>query len=138
MRLLTHNLLQCNKKGVNNGFPLIIKAQKLKYEETQFEKDFVVAMLPKLEWSAVLQAVNWLRECAQVENADALAASGGLPALPAALTQADEANEDLMKKLHLVLFDMHVIDGKLVCPESGREFPVENGIPNMLLNDDEV
>lgn len=29
-------------------------------------------------------------------------------------------------------------DGALICPETGRRFPVVNGIPNMLLNEDEV
>ena len=27
--------------------------------------------------------------------------------------------------------------GDLVCPETGRRFPVSDGIPNMLLNEDE-
>ena len=36
------------------------------------------------------------------------------------------------------VFQVEVIEGKLVCPESGREFPINNGIPNMLLNEDEV
>jgi len=26
----------------------------------------------------------------------------------------------------------------LICPESGRKFPISKGIPNMLLNEDEV
>jgi uncharacterized protein YbaR (Trm112 family) len=29
-------------------------------------------------------------------------------------------------------------EGNLVCPETGRRFPVAKGIPNMLLNEDEV
>lgn len=29
-------------------------------------------------------------------------------------------------------------EGSLVCPETGRRFPVSKGIPNMLLNEDEV
>ncbi len=28
-------------------------------------------------------------------------------------------------------------EGSLVCPESGRKFPVVKGIPNLLLNEDE-
>jgi multifunctional methyltransferase subunit TRM112 len=31
-----------------------------------------------------------------------------------------------------------VEEGTLVCPESGRKFPINKGIPNMLLNEDEV
>jgi multifunctional methyltransferase subunit TRM112 len=33
---------------------------------------------------------------------------------------------------------VEVVEGCLVCPESGREFPIKDGIPNMLLNEDEV
>ena len=31
-----------------------------------------------------------------------------------------------------------MIEGDLECPESGRKFPVQEGIPNMLLREDEV
>ena len=47
-------------------------------------------------------------------------------------------NEDLLKKLHNVLLELEVIEGELVCPETGRKFQISNGIPNMLVNDDEV
>ena len=33
---------------------------------------------------------------------------------------------------------VEVMNGSLVCPETGRKFPVTDGIPNMLLNEDEV
>lgn len=33
---------------------------------------------------------------------------------------------------------VHVVKGALVCPKSGRRFPINNGIPNMLLHEDEV
>lgn len=45
--------------------------------------------------------------------------------------------EDL-KVLHHLLFEIHVMDGELVCPESGRLFSIKEGIPNMLLHEDEV
>lgn len=38
--------------------------------------------------------------------------------------------------IHFV--QVEVMEGNLVCPESGRKFPINNGIPNMLLNEDEV
>lgn len=28
-------------------------------------------------------------------------------------------------------------EGNLVCPETGRKFPVVKGIPNLILNEDE-
>ena len=33
---------------------------------------------------------------------------------------------------------MEVLEGALICPETGRRFPITGGIPNMLLNEDEV
>jgi multifunctional methyltransferase subunit TRM112 len=47
-------------------------------------------------------------------------------------------DEALLKAVHHALMDVHVIKGFLVCPESARKFPVTQGIPNMLLNEDEV
>jgi multifunctional methyltransferase subunit TRM112 len=32
---------------------------------------------------------------------------------------------------------VHLEEGTLVCPETGRRFPVNKGIPNLLLNEDE-
>ena len=45
--------------------------------------------------------------------------------------------------MHVMILFSHVFQvelqkGFLVCPETSRKFPVENGIPNMLLNEDEV
>ena len=33
---------------------------------------------------------------------------------------------------------IEVVEGDLECPETGRKFPVTEGIPNMLLREDEV
>jgi len=136
MRLLTHNLLQCNKKGVNNGYPLIVRSTKLKVEESEFNSDMLMAMLPKVEWSALYSTVESLRETAAQNDIT-------IPSLPAESPLEGMDGEvmldaSLAKALHFVLFDLHVVDGTLICPESAREFPIEQGIPNMLLHDDEV
>jgi len=47
-------------------------------------------------------------------------------------------DEEFVQAVHRVLFDVHVISGHLVCPDTGRKFPIKDGIPNMLLNEDEV
>ncbi len=49
-----------------------------------------------------------------------------------------ESNEEILKKLHQVLLEVEVLEGDLVCPETGRKFPISNGIPNMLVNEDEL
>ena len=48
------------------------------------------------------------------------------------------ANADMLKEMHHLLFEVHVLEGHLICPESGRRFPIKDGIPNMLLHEDEV
>ena len=30
------------------------------------------------------------------------------------------------------------MEGKLICPNCGREYPITNGIPNMILNENEL
>jgi multifunctional methyltransferase subunit TRM112 len=47
-------------------------------------------------------------------------------------------DEEFLKRLHIVLLEVEIIEGELICPETGRKFPISNGIPNMLVNDDEV
>ena len=39
---------------------------------------------------------------------------------------------------HAHVMQVEVVEGELECPESGRKFPVSEGIPNMLLKEDEV
>ena len=62
--------------------------------------------------------------------------------LPAQIEQLSEeailGDEQLTKKLHSVLLEVEVLEGDLVCPETGRKFPISNGIPNMLINEDEI
>jgi multifunctional methyltransferase subunit TRM112 len=47
-------------------------------------------------------------------------------------------NEQYWQELHHLLFEFHIINGTLICPTTGREFLVRDGIPNMLLHEDEI
>lgn len=52
---------------------------------------------------------------------------------------ADESlGEDFLRQVHHALHEVDIITGKLICPETGREFLIRNGIPNMLCNETEV
>jgi multifunctional methyltransferase subunit TRM112 len=55
-----------------------------------------------------------------------------------AITEEVLENETVLRRIHHLLFEVSVVDGNLVCPESGRKFPIKDGIPNMLLIEDEV
>ncbi|MFS7888292.1 hypothetical protein Hanom_Chr00s000001g01593231 [Helianthus anomalus] len=47
-------------------------------------------------------------------------------------------SDEFLRKSHNALLEVHLEEGALVCPEAGRQFPVNKGIPNMLLHEDEV
>ncbi|XP_062147462.1 uncharacterized protein LOC133856266 isoform X1 [Alnus glutinosa] len=46
-------------------------------------------------------------------------------------------SDDFLNKFHHALLELHLEKGALVCPETARRFPVNQGIPNMLLHEDE-
>ncbi|KAG8223620.1 hypothetical protein J437_LFUL003488 [Ladona fulva] len=124
MKLLTHNMLTSKcLKGVNVGYPLGILAKDVKVSEVDFNPEFVSRIIPKLDWNVLWNA------------ADSIGHSGELPK---AVISDYENNQEFLKKAHHVLMEVEVINGELICPESGRKFPISDGIPNMLLNEDEV
>eukprot|EP00750_Incisomonas_marina_P007386 INCI14899.1.p2 GENE.INCI14899.1~~INCI14899.1.p2 ORF type:complete len:122 (-),score=29.52 INCI14899.1:219-584(-) len=121
MRLFTHNLLRCNIKNVKNGYPLKIEVVTLEEREEEFNADFIRNIIPKINWPVLVQAAAAFK----VE-------------LPPSVTPEDLATEALQRKLHHALLEVELTEGFLVCPETGRKFPVTKGIPNMLLHEDEV
>lgn len=123
MRLLTHNMLSSNIKGVTNGFPLQIQAEKVIKKEVDFNPDFLKNMFSKIDWKALSDASK----------------SMGYAELPEEVSDPSvlDSNE-FLQKFHHALLEIHLEEGALVCPETGRKFPVSKGIPNMLLHEDEV
>ncbi|CAK9172828.1 unnamed protein product, partial [Ilex paraguariensis] len=122
MRLLTHNMLSSNIKGVANGFPLRIEVEKVVEKQVDFNADFLKNMFAKIEWKALVDASR----------------SMGYSELPGDANPAMLDSDDFLQKFHHALLELHLEEGALVCPETGRKFPVNKGIPNMLLHEDEV
>ncbi|XP_047323287.1 multifunctional methyltransferase subunit TRM112 homolog A-like [Impatiens glandulifera] len=122
MRLLTHNMLSSNIKGVTNGFPLKIEAVKVIEKEVDFNPDFLRNMFSKLEWKPLVDAARTM----------------GYAELPEEVESSMLESDDFLRRLHRALLELHLEEGALICPETGRRFPVIKGIPNMLLNEDEV
>ena len=61
----------------------------------------------------------------------------GLSNLPPALTEALANDPEFLKALYHILMNVQLVRGILTCPVTGREFPVSDGIPNILLEEDE-
>ncbi|KAF1584279.1 Multifunctional methyltransferase subunit TRM112-like protein, partial [Eudyptes moseleyi] len=49
-----------------------------------------------------------------------------------------EGDESFLRRVHHVLLEVEVLEGVLQCPDSGRQFPISRGIPNMLLSEEEA
>eukprot|EP00112_Aurelia_sp_Birch-Aquarium-sp1_P026121 Seg906.10 transcript_id=Seg906.10/GoldUCD/mRNA.D3Y31 product="Multifunctional methyltransferase subunit TRM112 B" protein_id=Seg906.10/GoldUCD/D3Y31 len=123
MKLLTHNMLTSNIKGVKNGFPLGIEATNVEMKDVDFNPEFITRMMPRLEWNAL------------VETAQKLGHGEDMPPL---VTDDLKSDEEFLRKVHHILLEIEIVEGNLICPETGRKFPVSKGIPNMLLTEDEV
>lgn len=118
MKLLTHNMMTSHVKGVKNGYPLKLMVREKKEVEVDFNAEFIARMLPRIDYGAL--------------RATAVQVGTG-EGLPDVMPEAPETNEEFLKMMHHVLLEVHITNGALQCPESGTEFPIENGIPNMLL-----
>eukprot|EP00656_Telonema_subtile_P001076 TRINITY_DN10514_c0_g1_i1.p2 TRINITY_DN10514_c0_g1~~TRINITY_DN10514_c0_g1_i1.p2 ORF type:complete len:117 (+),score=35.80 TRINITY_DN10514_c0_g1_i1:149-499(+) len=116
-------MLESPVKGVNERFPLQIESESIEITEQEFNPEFIVHMFPRIEWAAL------------VEAASALELDHGLPA---AVAPEMLENEEFLKAVHHVLMEVRVLEGSLVCKESGRRFPISKGVPNMLLRADEL
>lgn len=63
----------------------------------------------------------------------------GLPeSLPEAKPEGLEEDDELLKTLHGLLLESFVDSGKMTCPGCGHVYVIRDGIPNMLLAEDEV
>lgn len=58
MKLITHNMLTSNiLKGVTKGFPLKIRATKVENVSVDYNRDFIVRILPRIEYEALKGAI---------------------------------------------------------------------------------
>ncbi|KAH8072148.1 hypothetical protein JL720_11187 [Aureococcus anophagefferens] len=104
MRLLTLNTLKCTRKDVTDGRLRLVATKVEVRQNSEFDAEFLEHVLPTLEWPS-------------------LVAIHDVPLPPRSTTlRGDEA---FLRALQHVLFDVHVIEGQLVCEESGQTFPIE-------------
>jgi len=135
MRLLTHNVLRNNTaaaKSKNTNSPLLITATEIRVDEPtcasssdpaqqQREIAFAKNILPSLDWPTLLQGAKAM----------------GLESLPPMVTPELAADEGFLRALYHVLMDVHLVNGMLTCPDTGREFPVTDGIVDVMLQESE-
>jgi len=130
--------------------------------DASFDVEMLLRLLPKLDYQALLQGCHQIRDFCNSSDEYNSIQIPELPAeLPASLLKststsaddddaaaADTATADgddseeqrqllLLRHLHFVVFHVHVVEGHLICPDTGRRFPIKDGIPNLILHEDE-
>lgn len=93
MKLLTHNML--TSPGNARGFPLKIEGATVEEVETDFNAEFISRMVAKLEWDALLGALQQLGVAHQ---------------LPSAVPDKYAEDEAFLKALHHVLVEVRGAD----------------------------
>ncbi|XP_022991522.1 multifunctional methyltransferase subunit TRM112-like protein At1g22270 isoform X1 [Cucurbita maxima] len=115
MRLLTHNMLSSNIKGVVNGFPLRIEVEKVVEKQVDFNPDFLKNMFSKIEWKPLVDASRTM----------------GYAELPEEAESSKLDSHDFLQRFHHALLELHLEEGALICPETGRRFPVNKVDPTL-------
>ena len=130
MRLLTHNVMRNNTAEASAGSSLRITATEVRVDESKTDDDpegqrreieFAKHTLPILDWERL------------VEGARAM----GLETLPPAVSPELANDAGFLRALYGVLMNVRLINGMLTCSETGREFPVTDGIVNFMLEENE-
>jgi multifunctional methyltransferase subunit TRM112 len=140
-----------DRHSTEKGYPLQIRPTRIVLEEAPLDRELLVRILSKIDYGALCQArLQLLEHCATIgtaQNNDDLAWRDW-PELPETLPETllssntsdsdDETTLLVAAALFRWLFEIHVLEGMLVCPDTGREFPIKDGIPNMILHEDEL
>lgn len=120
MKFLTTNFVRCAVKscdGTENSFPLKFEECQLQLEEQEFDADFIISMLERLDWSALVK----------------VAADLGNTALSPQKPENIDQNEVMLKDLHSLLMETQITDGKMVCGNCQHIYYVKNSIASFLL-----
>lgn len=120
MKFLTTNFVRCAVKSCDateGSFPLTFQNCKLELEEQEFDPEFIISMLERLEWSAIVQ----------------VAANLGNNSLPAQKPDNIDQNEVMLKDLHSLLMETQIIEGEMVCRNCQHIYYIKNSIASFLL-----
>lgn len=124
MKLLAHNLLMCNKKGCTiNNYPLTIQASKVITKPNEFDEELLKHFLKKIDLNGLNSAcrdINMLK-------VDLLT-----------LTEEQKNSKEFLEYLNTILFETLIEEGSLKCKHCEREYPIKQGIADMVLMDDEL
>jgi multifunctional methyltransferase subunit TRM112 len=146
MKLLTLNFLTCAIKTCKSSpasFPLHTKDCTLEKTEIAFQPAFMRNIMPRVDMQAMrgvcaelglgalipegLDGEEVGREEKEGEDAEMTSEKEEQP------DSEEEFSESTLQKLHTLLLETGIKEGKLVCGNCGFEYPVKEGVGNFLL-----
>ena len=119
MRILTHNSLRCNNDDVTDPTsidqyqPYQIEIEDMEVIETDINEDFIRHLMPSLDWNGLLIAAKAI----------------GIEAFPECYDDSLLEDEDFVKAMHYLLFDVHIVSGYLINSYNNKKYKIENSIP---------
>lgn len=102
----------------------------------EFQPDFMRNILPRINWEAMSTTANELGLSALVPQQNPLDVPDEMmESSDVDHTQQTDVHvdEETLKKLHILLMETSVVEGKLVCGNCGFEYPIKEGVANFLL-----
>ncbi|KAM4055941.1 hypothetical protein HRG_002866 [Hirsutella rhossiliensis] len=122
MKILTLNFLTCARKECKKSsasFPLHPKDAELVTDDAEVNCDLLVNVLPRLDWAALCTTACEL----------------GFPQLPEQAPSQEQLRSDeaMLRDMHHLLLETHIVVGKLECGNCGHEYAIKEGIANFLL-----
>lgn len=160
MKLLTTNFLTCAVKAcktTSTSFPLHFRDAVLERTEIDFNPLFMRNILTRVNWEALTTTAGELglsslvpernptetisdesvaEETTAMEDVEG---GGKRPSQEDEKTKKEEQqeqpeiSEEVLRKLHNLLLETGVVEGKLVCANCGFEYPIKEGVGNFLL-----
>lgn len=129
MKILTTNFLKCSVQSCdasNDNFPLAYdgsKCQLVQDESIEFNQEFLINVLDRVEWPAILAVANDL-------------GNTSLPPNKPVFENTNDLSEDdmaILRDLHILLIQTSIVEGEMNCRNCGHIYYIKNSIPNLLL-----
>lgn len=103
------------------SYPLTLEVSETDDVEVEYNREFILRMLPRLDWTVLRAAASSLKVPQLAE---------GLPAE----CPDETAPDDVLQRVHSALLEWHVVEGKLISA-GGPVYDVSAGIPNLTSSD---
>lgn len=120
MKLLTTNFVKCAIKTCDSStssFPLKYSNCELQQIEQDFQPEFILNILDRVQWDALVKVL----------------ANLGNNSLPQEKPNITIEDVEFLKNLHQLLIETNILEGEMICENCNHIYYIKNSIPNFLL-----